>query len=59
MSSARKLTFKEFDSKFNEWEKWPIDLSYKVYEEILDYVDQLMEERNEVVHIDSSYNVAK
>jgi len=45
----RKKTFREFDSEFNQWEGWPLELAYRVYSEIMDEVNQLMEEKDEVV----------
>ena len=45
----KKKTWIEFDSEFNQWEGWPLELAYKVYSEIMDEVIQLMEEKDEVV----------
>lgn len=45
----QKKTMREFDSLFNQYEKWPMELSYRMYCMIIDDINQKLEERNEEV----------
>ena len=41
----RKKTAREFDSAYNEWTDWPLELSYKVYSEIINEFNKYIQEK--------------
>jgi hypothetical protein len=50
-----KKTFREFDTEYNEWSDWPLELVHRVYCEIIDEFNKHLEEKNEeVVSTDST-----
>ena len=50
-----KRTEREFDSRYNEWDKWPMELTYRVYSDLIDDINQELNRRdNEEASTDPS-----
>jgi hypothetical protein len=52
-----KKSWREFDREYSELSQWPLELAYKLYDEMMDNLIKLQEEKNEEV-VDSSDSIS-
>lgn len=47
MPKIPKRTMREFDALYNEFDKWPMELTYRVYADIIDDINKALEGNDE------------